>query len=202
MVRDGLRWLLEATEGIELVAEAANGHEAVRCAVLEHPDVLVMDLHMPDLDGIAATAEIARTAPSVAVLVLTMLDDDESVFAAMRAGARGYLVKGAGQLEIVRALTAVAAGEAIFGPGVAQRVWQHFANPPTQAPPFPELTPREREVLEMMAAGSLNAAIARHLGLTVKTVNNHISAIFAKLQVAGRPEAIARARDAGLGRGR
>ncbi|MGW6278453.1 response regulator [Kribbella sp. NPDC055071] len=200
LVRDGLRWLLEATEGIELVAEAANGHEAIRCAVVDHPDVLVMDLHMPDLDGVAATAEIARTAPSVAVLVLTMLDDDESVFAAMRAGARGYLVKGAGQQEIVRALTAVAAGEAIFGPGVAQRVWHYFANPPTPAPPFPELTPREREVLEMMAAGSLNASIAGRLGLTTKTINNHISAIFTKLQVAGRPEAIARARDAGLGR--
>ena len=200
MVRDGLRALLGSVPTMEFVGEAASGREAVRAAVVDRPDVLIMDLHMPDLDGVAATAEIARTAPSVAVLVLTMFDDDESLFAAMRAGARGYLVKGAGQVEIVRAITAVASGEAIFGPGVARRVLGYFAAPPRPEPTFPELTPRERDVLDLVAAGLPNAAIAARLGLSAKTVGNHTSTIFTKLQVAGRAEAIVRARDAGLGR--
>lgn len=201
VVRDGLRALLASLPAMELVAEATSGRQAVRCAVLHSPDVLVMDLRMPDLDGVAATAEIAKVAPRVAVLVLTMFDDDESVFAAMRAGARGYLVKGASQDEIVRAVTAVAAGEAIFGPGVARRVLRYFAEPP-RAPTetaFPELTRREREVLDLIARGLPNAAIADRLGLSAKTIGNHTSTIFAKLQVAGRAEAIIRARDAGLG---
>jgi DNA-binding NarL/FixJ family response regulator len=201
VVRDGLRALLGSLPAMELVAEATSGREAVRCAVTDRPDVLVMDLRMPDLDGVAATAEIARVAPEVAVLVLTMFDDDESVFAAMRAGARGYLVKGASQAEIVRAVTAVAAGEAIFGPGVARRVLRLLTDrPPASAPAFPELTPREREVLDLIAAGLTNQAVATRLGLTAKTIGNHTSTIFAKLQVAGRAEAIIRARDAGLGR--
>lgn len=200
MVRDGLRALLGSVPGMRLTGEAATGREALRHAVVERPDVLIMDLHMPDLDGVAATAEIARAAPSVAVLVLTMFDDDESLFAAMRAGARGYLVKGAGQVEIVRAVTAVAAGEAIFGPGVARRALGFFASPPRAEPSFPELTPRERDVLDLVAAGLPNARIAARLGLSVKTVGNHTSTIFAKLRVAGRAEAIVRARDAGLGR--
>ncbi|GAA4693310.1 response regulator transcription factor [Phytohabitans rumicis] len=201
VVRDGLRALLASLPTMELVGEATTGREAVRCAVVHRPDVLVMDLRMPDLDGATATAEIARVAPDVAVLVLTMFDDDESVFAAMRAGARGYLVKGASQEEIRRAISAVAAGEAIFGPGVARRVLSFFAAPPrAAAPAFPELTTREREVLDLIAAGLPNAAIATRLGLSVKTIGNNTSAIFAKLQVAGRAEAIIRARDAGLGR--
>jgi DNA-binding NarL/FixJ family response regulator len=201
VVRDGLRALLASLPDMDLVGEATTGREAVRSAVTERPDVLVMDLRMPDLDGASATAEIARVAPQVAVLVLTMFDDDESVFAAMRAGARGYVVKGASQQEIVRAISAVAAGEAIFGPGVARRVLGYFAAPPKAAEPaFPELSPREREVLDLIAAGLANQAIAGRLGLSVKTVGNHTSAIFAKLQVAGRAEAIIRARDAGLGR--
>jgi DNA-binding NarL/FixJ family response regulator len=159
-----------------------------------------MDLRMPDLDGTAATAEISRLAPDVAVLVLTMFEDDESVFAAMRAGARGYLVKGASQEEISQAIATVASGGAIFGPGVARRALGYFAAPRPAGPPFPELTPREREVLDLIAAGLPNAAIARRLGLAGKTVGNHISTIFAKLQVATRAEAIIRARDAGLGR--
>ena len=200
IVRDGLRALLTSIPDVELVGEATTGREAVRSAVTDRPDVIVMDLRMPDLDGAAATAEICRVAPDVAVLVLTMLDDDDSVFAAMRAGARGYLVKGASQQEIVRAITAVAAGEAIFGPGVARRVLRYFASPPaTAAPAFPELSPREREVLDLIAGGLTNAAIAGRLGLSAKTVGNHTSAIFAKLQVAGRAEAIIRAREAGLG---
>jgi DNA-binding NarL/FixJ family response regulator len=201
IVRDGLRVLLDSLPDMELVGEATTGREAVRSAVVDRPDVIVMDLRMPDLDGATATAEICRTAPDVAVLVLTMLDDDDWVFAAMRAGARGYLVKGASQAEIVRAITAVAAGEAIFGPGVALRVLRFFANPPAAAQPaFPGLSPREREVLDLIASGLSNAAIAGRLGLATKTVGNHTSAIFAKLQVAGRAEAIIRARDAGLGR--
>jgi DNA-binding NarL/FixJ family response regulator len=200
IVRDGLRALLASLPDIELVGEATNGREAVRSAVTDRPDVMVMDLRMPDLDGVAATAEICRAAPDVAVLVLTMLDDDDSVFAAMRAGARGYLVKGASQQDIVRAITAVAAGEAIFGPGVARRVLRYFTAPPAAQPAFPELSPREREVLDLIAGGLSNAAIAGRLGLSTKTVGNHTSAIFAKLQVAGRAEAIIRAREAGLGR--
>jgi len=200
IVRDGLRALLASLPDVEMVGEATTGREAVRSAVTDRPDVIVMDLRMPDLDGATATAEICRVAPEVAVLVLTMFDDDESVFAAMRAGARGYLVKGASQQEIVRAITAVSAGEAIFGPGVARRVLRFFASPPAAAAPaFPELSPREREVLDLIAGGLTNAAIAGRLGLSAKTVGNHTSAIFAKLQVAGRAEAIIRAREAGLG---
>jgi DNA-binding NarL/FixJ family response regulator len=201
IVRDGLRALLASLPDMDMVGEATNGREAVRSAVTDRPDVIVMDLRMPDLDGAAATAEICRVAPDVAVLVLTMFDDDESVFRAMRAGARGYLVKGASQQEISRAISAVAAGEAIFGPGVARRVLRFFASPPAAAEPaFPELSPREREVLDLIAGGLGNAAIAGRLGLSTKTVGNHTSAIFAKLQVAGRAEAIIRAREAGLGR--
>ena len=199
IVRDGLRALLTSIPDVELVGEATTGREAVRSAVTDRPDVIVMDLRMPDLDGAAATAEICRVAPDVAVLVLTMLDDDDSVFAAMRAGARGYLVKGASQQEIVRAITAVAAGEAIFGPGVARRALAYLSGPRVDQPAFPELTPREREVLNLIAGGLGNAAIAARLGLAVATVGNHITSIFAKLQVAGRSEAIIRARSAGLG---
>lgn len=199
VVRDGLRTLLGSLAGVEVVGEASTGREAVKEAVLRHPDVLVMDLQMPDLDGIAATREVVRAAPDVAVLVLTMYDDDDSVFAAMRAGARGYLLKGAEQDEIARAIHAVAGGQAIFGPGVAVRVLGYFAAPPRLDEPFPELTEREREVLDLIAAGLTNAAIATRLGLAGKTVGNHISNIFAKLQVAGRAEAIVRARQQGLG---
>jgi DNA-binding NarL/FixJ family response regulator len=149
--------------------------------------------------GIDATRELARAVPTAAVLVLTMFDDDDSVFAAMRAGARGYVLKGAEQQEIARAITAVAAGEAIFGPAVATRLLTYFATPPATPAPFPELTTRECEVLDLIAAGHSNHQIADHLGLSAKTVANHISAIFAKLQVADRTQAILRARDAGLG---
>ena len=200
MVRDGLRTLFDSFPDTEMVSEAGTGREAVRAAVVERPDVLIMDLGMPDMDGFAATAEIGRVAPQVAVLVLTMSDDDDTVFAAMRAGARGYLVKGATKEEILRAVTAVAAGEAIFGPGVARRVLSYFNAPHQQQDPFPQLTPREREVLDLLAGGLSNSAIATRLGLSSKTVNNNTSSIFTKLAVAGRTEAIIRARDAGLGR--
>jgi DNA-binding NarL/FixJ family response regulator len=198
VVRAGLSALLDSLPGIEVVAVAANGRAAVKEVVLHRPDVAVLDLKMPDLDGFGATREIIRAAPEVAVLVLTMFDDDESVFAAMRAGARGYVVKGAEQEELGRAVRAVAAGEAIFGPAVAQRMLRFFTPAPV-ADPFPQLTAREREILGLLAASLSNAAIASRLGLSPKTVANHISSIFNKLQVADRAQAILRARDAGLG---
>jgi DNA-binding NarL/FixJ family response regulator len=199
LVRQGLQAALAPMPEVEIVAEAATGSAAVREAVLHRPDVVVMDLQMPDLNGIDATRELRRAVPEAAVLVLTMFDDDDSVFAAMRAGARGYVLKGAEQQEIARAITAVAAGEAIFGPAVATRVLAYFATPPPTPTPFPELTAREREVLNLLAAGRNNHQIAQQLTLSGKTVANHISAIFAKLQVADRTQAILRARDAGLG---
>lgn len=199
IVREGLGALLSAHDGYELVGTAATGTEAVRAAVTLHPDVLVMDIQMPDLTGIEATREIVRVAPDVAVLMLTMFDDDESVFAAMRAGARGYVLKGAAPDNVIRAIAAVAADEAIFGPGIARRALAYLSGPRAEQAAFPELTPREREVLDLIAAGLGNAAIAHRLGLATATVGNHITSIFAKLQVAGRAEAIIRARSAGLG---
>jgi DNA-binding NarL/FixJ family response regulator len=201
IVRAGLKALLGSIPDIEVVAVVADGRDAVREVVMLRPDVAILDLSMPGLDGIVATREIGRVAPRVAVLVLTMYDDDESVFSAMRAGARGYLVKGVEQDDILRAIRSVAAGEAIFGPGVAQRVLGFLSAPPKPATvPFPELTPRETEVLNLLAAGLNNAAIAARLRVSPKTVANNVSAIFAKLQVADRAQAIVRARDAGLGR--
>jgi DNA-binding NarL/FixJ family response regulator len=199
LVRAGLQAALAPLPDVEVVAEATTGSAAVREAVLHRPDVVVMDLQMPDLNGIEATRELRRVVPSAAVLVLTMFDDDDSVFSAMRAGALGYVLKGAEQQEIARAITAVAAGEAIFGPAVAARVLAYFATPPRTPTPFPELTARECEVLDLIAAGRNNHQIAETLTLSGKTVANHISAIFAKLQVADRTQAILRARDAGLG---
>jgi DNA-binding NarL/FixJ family response regulator len=200
IVRDGLSALFASIQSIDVAGVASDGHESVRAAVTLRPDVLVMDIQMPGLTGIAATREIARVAPDVAVLMLTMFDDDDSVFAAMRAGARGYVLKGAQQNEIVRAIQAVADGEAIFGPGIARRVLGLASAPPAPGIAFPDLTGREREVLDLIAAGVRNVAIARRLSIAPKTVANHISAIFTKLQVADRSEAIVRARNAGLGR--
>ncbi|MER5303923.1 response regulator transcription factor [Streptomyces lasiicapitis] len=202
VVRGGLRALLGSIDGITVVGEAAGGRDAVRETLLHRPRVLVVDLEMPDLDGVSATREVAAAAPETAVLVLTMFEDDESVFAAMRAGARGFILKGAGQDEIVRAVRCVAAGEAIFGPRIARRVAEWMSRPADAAAssPFPELTVRELEVLDLIAAGMANPAIARTLRLAPKTISNHVSAIFMKLRVADRATAIVRARDAGLGR--
>jgi DNA-binding NarL/FixJ family response regulator len=194
VVREGLRALLSAVEGYELVGTAATGAEAVKAAVTLRPDVLVMDIQMPDMTGIEATREIRRVAPTVAVLMLTMFDDDESVFAAMRAGALGYVLKGAAPESMIRAIAVVAGGEAIFGAGVATRALSYFSTPRADPRVFPELTPREREVLMLIASGLGNAAIASRLGLAANTVGNHISNIF-----ANRAEAIVRARSAGLG---
>ncbi|WP_329479244.1 response regulator transcription factor [Kribbella sp. NBC_01484] len=199
VVRAGLAALLTSLDGIEVVGVASTGREAVREVITTRPDVAVLDLQMPDLDGFAATRELVRSAPDVAVLVLTMFEDDDSVFAAMRAGARGYLVKGAEQEEIARAIQAVAAGEAIFGPGVARRMLGFFSAPPPAAEPFPELTSRERQILDLLAAGLSNSAIADRLDLASKTVANNVSAIFTKLGIADRSAAIVQARNAGLG---
>jgi len=200
VVRDGLSALLASVPSVTVAGVAATGREAVRAAVTLRPDVLIMDIQMPELTGVAAAGEIARAAPGVAVLMLTMFDDDDSVFAAMRAGARGYVLKGAQQDEIVRAIHAVAAGEAIFGPAIARRVLGLVCAPAASSVPFPDLTGREREVLDLIAAGVRNAEIARQMSIAPKTVANHIAAIFNKLQVADRNQAIVLARDAGLGR--
>jgi len=200
VVRQGLAALLTSVPNITVAGTAATGREAVRAAVTLRPDVMVMDIQMPELNGIAAAREIARVAPEVAVLMLTMFDDDDSVFAAMRAGARGYVLKGAQQDEIVRAIHAAAAGEAIFGPPIARRMLAFFREPAQAKVPFTDLTDRERQVLDLIATGARNAEIARQMSLAPKTVANHISSIFAKLQVSDRGEAIIIAREAGLGR--
>lgn len=201
--REGLSMLLESMHGVDVVATAADGEEAKAAVDDGEPDVVVMDVQMPRLDGIAATRDIVARHPHLAVVVLTMSEDDETVFAAMRAGARGYLVKGASQHEILHAIRAVARGELVFGAAIARRVAEFFAAGPATAPAaevFPQLTAREREVLELLAAGRSNPQIAQALFLSPKTVRNNVSNIFAKLQVADRAEAIVRARDAGLGR--
>ena len=201
LFRTGLRLALDHSEGIEVVGEAATGTEAVRLAGQLQPDIVVMDLDLPELHGVEATRRLVADSPHIRVLVLTMFEDDDSVFAAMRAGARGYLLKGADQADIARALQAMSAGEAIFGPSVAQRIIDFFAKPrpPGEPPVLPQLSAREREVLDLLAAGRSNSAIASRLVLSQKTVRNHLSNIFSKLQVADRSEAIVLAREAGLG---
>ncbi len=199
VVRSGLRALLESWPDYAVVAEATDGEGAIREVQLTGADVVLMDIRMPGIDGIEATRRIRTACPSTAVLVLTMFDDDDTVFDAMRAGAQGYLLKGAEQDEIDRAIRAVVAGEAIFSPGVAQRVLGWFASPNRAMDPFPQLTVREREVLDLVAAGRRNQVIAEALHLSPKTVANHISSIFVKLAVSDRSAAIVRARQGGLG---
>ena len=198
MVRRGLASLLGTLPGVEVVAEAETGLDAVREAARHTPDVVVMDLRMPELDGVEATRRIIRDRPSTAVLVLTMFDEDVLIADAIAAGARGYLLKGAQQDEIERAIRAVAAGDAIFSAAVASRVLG--AGAPRLDTALPDLTAREREVLSLIASGIDNTTIAARLGLSPKTVSNHISSIFLKLGVATRSEAIVLAREAGLGR--
>ena len=200
MFRAGLRTLVEESPRLEFVGEAADGADAVLLCRREQPDVVLMDVRMPGASGVEATRELTATAPTIGVLMLTMLEDDTSVFAAMRAGARGYILKGAAPEEIVRAIEAVAAGEAIFGAALARRMSHFFtAGRSGEAHPFPELTTRERDVLDRMAAGEANPTIADKLGLSEKTVRNNVSNIFTKLAVTDRTEAALRARDAGLG---
>jgi DNA-binding NarL/FixJ family response regulator len=200
VVRRGMGSLLASLDGVQVVGEVADGAAAVREAQLLRPDVVVMDLQMPVLDGVEATRRLVAAVPDTAVLVLTMFDDDEAVFAAMRAGARGYLLKGAEQEQILAAIRSVVAGQVVIGPGVAARLLSQLVDRPRAEPAFPELTPREREILDLIAQGRNNAAIAARLGLAPKTIGNHISAIFGKLRVATRAEAVVRARDGGLGR--
>src|SRR5262245_27541791 len=200
--RFGLRALLGAEPDMDVVAEATIGEEAIDLATRLQPNIILMDINMPGLNGIEATHRIVQANPEIGILVITMVDDD-TLFAAMRAGARGYLLKGAQGEETLRAIRAVARGEAIFSPAVAKRLISYFGDPPSSisgADPFPELTAREHEILELIARGYTNAAIAEQLSLSAKTVRNYTSDIFSRLQVASRADAIIRARDAGLGR--
>ena len=201
--RRGLAALLASVPDIVMVGEAVDGESAVEQSRVLNPDVVLMDLSMPGFGGVEATRRIVADAPSVAVLVVTMLDDDEAVFAAMRAGARGYVVKGQDTDDVLRAIRSVARGDAVFGPAVASRVLSYLTRPLSARDPlqFPELSVCERDVLELLAGGNTNSEIARALVLSPKTVRNHVSSIFTKLQVAGRAEAVERARAAGLGGG-
>jgi len=203
--REGVRALLSNVPDIEVIGEANNGEEAIAQAKDLQPNVILMDLKMPGMNGIDATRRIHETHPNIGVLVITMFDDDDSVFAAMRAGARGYLLKDADKDEVVRAIVAVERGEAIFSPAIAKRMMQYFAAPSSrsnrknQPDEFAELTERELEILDLIAQGHNNLAIANKLSLSIKTVQNYVSSILTKLQVADRAQAIVRAREAGLG---
>ena len=204
VVRRGLRALLETLDGIEVVGDAGDGEAAVQQVRLHAPAVVLMDLHMPGMGGIEATRRITQSSPGTAVLVMTMYDDDETVITAVQAGARGYLLKGADQDEIGRALRAVASGEVIFGPGVAARVLGMVGGAvaptaPEQPEAFPELTAREREILHLLASGQRTATIAEQLYLSPKTVSNALTSIFSKLDVGSRAEAIVLAHEHGFG---
>lgn len=201
LVRQGLSALFIAAPDIEVIGEAASGDEAIAKAADLKPDVILMDIQMPGVNGIEAARRILQMQPGVGIIVVTMLDDDNSVFAAMRAGARGYILKGADKADVLKTIRAAAAGEALFGSGIASRMMNFFREPPTTgpaSPAFPELTEREREILTLIAQGQSNAAIAERLVISAKTVSNHISSIFNKLQVADRAQAAIRAREAGL----
>jgi len=201
LFRDGLRALLASAPGVELVGEATTGEEAVSLAADLQPDVVVMDVQMPGMGGIEATRRIVRDGPHIRILVVTMFEDDGTVFQAMRAGARGYVLKGANYAEMLRAIRAVGTGEAIFSPKIAVRLMDFFSSirPTTLPQAFPQLSDREREILDLIAQGHKNSDIAHRLFLSPKTVRNHVSNILHKLQVTDRTEAIIRAREAGLG---
>lgn len=201
LFRDGLHALLASVPDMDVIGEAADGAEAIRRVAELQPDVVLMDIQMPGPNGIDATRRILRTSPHIGIIIVTMFEDNDSVFRAMRAGARGYVLKGAGQDEMLRSIRAVARGEALFGPAIASQLMVFFSSliPSAPADAFPELTDREREVLDLIAKGHNNAEIASRLVLSPKTVRNHVSNIFSKLQVADRAQAIILARDAGLG---
>lgn len=198
MFRFGLEAVLAQSDAVEVLATASSGAELVHAVRDHRPDVVITDLSMPDLDGVAATRQLLEMQPDLGVLVLTMHEDDEHLFAALRAGARGYLVKGAEADEIVRAVLAVAEGGAVYGASVARRVVASHTQPPAPTAAFPDLTPRERDVLGLIAAGSRNHDIAAQLGMSEKTVRNHVSQVLLKLQVPDRTAAALKARDAGM----
>ncbi len=201
LFRKGMRALLGTMADITLAGEAGSGPEAVELALAVQPDVVLMDLQMPGGSGLAAIRELSRRSPNVRVLVVTLFEDDESVFEALRAGAHGYILKDADEGEMMRAIRAVSEGEAIFSPAIAARLMDYFAVARREVPRevFPELTEREREILSLIARGESNAAIAERLTISVKTVRNHVSNIYGKMQVADRAQAAIRAREAGLG---
>ena len=201
--REGIRTILHMVAGIEVIGEAATGEEVIAQALEKQPDVILMDIKMPGLNGIEATRQILSRRPQTKILVVTMFEDDDSVFAAMRAGARGYLVKDADKEELVRAIQAIYWGEAIFSPAIAKRMIQYFTALPKTASAlsFRELTEREQEILALIAQHLTNTEIAERLVLSPKTVRNHVSNIFSKLQVATRAQAIIRARQAGFDQG-
>jgi DNA-binding NarL/FixJ family response regulator len=203
LFREGLKALLAVTEDIEIIGEAEDGDSALKKSRELEPDVILMDINMPGLNGIRVTEQILAKQPRVRIIMLTMLDDDASIFHAMRAGARGYLLKGADSEEVLSVIRAVAEGQALFGPAIAARLMNYFKElstaPAVADTPFPELTERELDVLRLIAQGLNNQEIAQKLVLSHKTVRNHITNIFSKLQVADRAQAIVRAREAGLG---
>ena len=201
LFRHGIHALLDAAPDFEVVGEATTGDEALTMAAALQPDVILMDVQMPGVNGIEATRRIVRESPHIRILIVTMFEDDASVFTAMRAGARGYVLKDAEKAEMLRAIRAVGSGEAIFSPAIATRLIDFFAAPKPAAAPdaFPDLTEREREILDLIAQGKSNADIAGQLVLSPNTVRNYVSNIFSKLQVADRAHAILLARDAGLG---
>jgi DNA-binding NarL/FixJ family response regulator len=202
LFRYGVKAMFASEEGFEVAGEASTGEEAVELAAELKPDIVLMDIQMPNLNGIEATRRILESDPGIGVVVVTMFEEDDSVFAAMRAGARGYVLKGAGVEEVIKVVRAVANREAHFGPDIARRLMGFFSAPkPAAQQTFPELTAREREILDLIARGLSNAEIAGELYLSQKTVRNHVSNIFLKLRVADRAQAIVRAREAGLGRG-
>jgi DNA-binding NarL/FixJ family response regulator len=200
LFRKGMRSMLETMADAEVVGEAASGEEVVALAASLQPDVILMDLQMPEGGGLLATRTISQASPHTRILVVTLFEDDDSVFAALRAGARGYILKDAEESEMRRAIEAVGRGEAIFSPSIATRVIDFFSAPHEPVPDevFPELTSREREILSRIARGETNADIAEALSIALKTVRNHVSNIYSKLQVADRAQAVIRAREAGL----
>jgi len=201
ITRSGLRTLLESVPDLEIVGEATNGAEVIELAASLQPDVILMDLRMPEINGIEATRRIHRASPHIGILVVTIFADDTSVFPAIRAGARGYLLKDTDQAELVQAITTVARGGVIFSPGIAHKVLQYLSAPPPNVPKqaFDELTNRERDVLDLIARGYTNAEIAERLGLSPKTVSNNISNVLLKLQAVDRAKLMLLALEAGLG---
>jgi len=200
LFRKGMRTLLDSMPDIEVAGEATSGAEAVEKGLALKPDLILMDLQMPEGGGLEATRRITASNPQIHILVVTLFEDDDSVFAALRAGARGYILKDADEEEMMRAIRAIGKGEAIFSPAIAARLMDYFAGTQKNAEPeiFPELTDREREILQLIARGESNAKIAEQLSISLKTVRNHVSNIYNKLQVADRAQAAIRAREAGL----